>query len=153
MVALSQAQHRPATIRVPPPRINLPKLPPPPRTRIDVQGSGSGSQHSVSGSIQHTGPHAAPPAAPLRGQPRPGTGRSGCPDSYWKALTDRQQHPHHPHLCTIYRVNHANNNNNNMTHESCASKVHVRPFEAEPGNFRLLAFGRMLPRAEANDRR
>ncbi|KAK8784379.1 hypothetical protein V5799_009256 [Amblyomma americanum] len=40
-----------------------------------------------------------------------------------------------------------------MTHERCASKVHVRPFEAEPGNFRLLAFGRMLPRAEANDRR
>uniref|UniRef100_A0A023FDN9 Putative secreted salivary protein n=1 Tax=Amblyomma cajennense TaxID=34607 RepID=A0A023FDN9_AMBCJ len=53
MATLTQAQHRPDTIRVPPPRIQLPKLPPPPRTRIDVQGGGSGSQHSVSGSIQH----------------------------------------------------------------------------------------------------
>ncbi|XP_037270135.2 uncharacterized protein LOC119161713 [Rhipicephalus microplus] len=53
VVVLINAQHRPGTIRVPPPRIDLPKVPQPPRTRIDVQGGGSGSQHSVSGSIHH----------------------------------------------------------------------------------------------------
>ncbi|XP_077536826.1 uncharacterized protein LOC144149163 [Haemaphysalis longicornis] len=50
---LIAAQHRPDTIRVPPPRIHIPAAPQPPRTRIDVQGGGTGRQHSVSGTIQH----------------------------------------------------------------------------------------------------
>ncbi|XP_070389266.1 uncharacterized protein [Dermacentor albipictus] len=54
VIALIDAQQvRPDTIRVSPPRIHLPKIPPLPRTRIDVQGGGGRSQHSVSGSIHH----------------------------------------------------------------------------------------------------
>ncbi|KAH8034018.1 hypothetical protein HPB51_018529 [Rhipicephalus microplus] len=89
VVVLINAQHRPDTIRVPPPRIDLPKVPQPPRTRIDVQGGGSGSQHSVSGSIHHDiyrpnrgptisiwgeGSHQRQPATGSHGQGQVGVG-------------------------------------------------------------------------------
>ncbi|XP_050052728.2 uncharacterized protein [Dermacentor andersoni] len=90
VIALIDAQHvRPDTIRVPPPRIHLPKIPPPPRTRIDVQGGGGRSQHSVSGSIHHDvyrpnrgptisiwgqGSHQRHPATGTQGQGQVGVG-------------------------------------------------------------------------------